>query len=184
MNTQMILRAIFKIIRLVINQMNIKMMPTFKQRISLFVTIVIMVVVFTSCNSNTVFNQYVELPAHGWCKNNAVAFNVDISDSLTNYNFGLNIRNTSDYRYRNLYVFLITEFPNGNISRYTVECVLANNEGKWLGKGWGDIKENHIVLKSELRFPLTGHYRFLLQQAMRVDTLQGLHDVGLSLIKE
>ncbi len=155
-----------------------------KHKISLLITIVIATMVLVSCNTNVVFNQNVELPTEGWYKNNAVAFNIDITDSIANYNFGLDIRNTTNYRYSNLYVFLITEFPNGNISRDTIECVLANHEGKWLGKGWGDIKENRIILKSNLRFPLTGSYRFLIQQAMRVDTLTGIHDVGLSLVAE
>ena len=152
--------------------------------ISFIIVFIIIAGVFASCNSTSIFNKNVELPSLGWYKNNAVSFNINISDSLTNYNFALNIRNTTNYRYSNLYVFLITEFPNGNISRDTIECILADKEGKWLGKGWGDVKENQISLKSGLRFPLTGNYRFLIQQAMRVDTLKGIHDVGLSLAKE
>lgn len=155
-----------------------------KKTIGLFVPLLMLSAVFCSCNTNTVFNQNIALPSEGWHKNNAVAFNVNVHDSLDSYKFSLNIRNTTDYRYCNLYVFLITEFPNGNISRDTIECILADDEGKWLGKGWGNIKENDIVLKSGLRFPLTGNYRFLVQQAMRVDTLTGINDVGLSIIKE
>ncbi len=160
------------------------MFDNLKKIFGSILVLVLMAGIFVSCNSNTIYNQNVELPSQGWYKNNAVAFNININDSLTNYNFGLNIRNTTNYRYSNLYIFLITEFPNGNISRDTIECFLANKEGKWLVKGWGDIKENHITLKSSLRFPLTGNYRFLVQQAMRVDTLMGIHDVGLSLVLE
>lgn len=155
-----------------------------KKSVSLFVFIAILSAVFYSCNPNTVYNQNVTLPAEGWYKNNAIAFNVNIHDSLDTYKFVLNIRNSINYRFSNLYIFLTTEFPNGNISRDTIECILANDEGKWLGKGWGDIKENDIVLKSVLRFPLTGNYKFLVQHAMRTDTLTGINDVGLSIIKE
>jgi len=153
-----------------------------KSLISIFVTLTILSVV-TSCNTNTVYNNNVTLPIEGWYKNNAVVFNVDINDSINNHLFTISIRNSINYRYSNLYLFLLTEFPNGNISRDTLECILANNEGKWLGKGWGDIKENKIVLKSDLRFPLTGEYKFLVQQAMRVDTLIGINDIGLSVRK-
>ncbi len=160
------------------------MLNILKKPVSLFLSLAIVSAVFYSCNSATVYNQNVTLPSEGWYKNNAIAFNVNIHDSLDNHDFILSIRNSIDYRYSNLYIFLITEFPNGNVSRDTIECLLANNEGKWLGKGWGDIKENNIVLKSGLRFPLTGSYRFLVQQAMRVDTLTGINDVGLSIIKK
>ena len=151
---------------------------------SLSVVIALLLVILYSCSTDTVYHENVMLPSEGWDKNHPVVFNVNISDSINNFEFGLNIRNTNSYRYSNLYLFLITEFPNGNISRDTLECILANNEGKWLGKGWGDIKENDIVLKSGLRFPLTGEYIFHVQQAMRVDTLTGINDIGLSIIKE
>ncbi len=151
---------------------------------SLSMVIALLSVILYSCSTDTVYHENVMLPSDGWDKNHPVVFNVNISDSINNYEFGLNIRNTISYRYSNLYLFLITEFPNGNISRDTLECILANNEGKWLGKGWGDIKENNIVLKSGLRFPLTGEYKFHIQQAMRIDTLAGINDIGLSIIKE
>ncbi len=159
------------------------MFSIIKKSVIIFLSLAFLSTVFFSCNSNTIFNQNVALPSEGWYKNNAVGFNVNISDTLETYEFGLNIRNSINYRYSNLYVFLITEFPNGNISRDTIELNLANDAGKWLGKGWGDIKESNIVLKTGLAFPLKGNYRFLVQQAMRVDTLVGINDVGLSIIK-
>lgn len=160
------------------------MFSMLKKSISFFISVIILSVILSSCNQNTVYNKNVTLPSEGWYKNNAIAFNVHIYDSLENYEFSLITRNTINYRFSNLYIFLITEFPNGNISRDTIECILADDEGKWLGKGWGDIKENDIILKSGLRFPLTGSYKFLIQQAMRVDTLTGINDVGLRIIKE
>ena len=146
---------------------------------SIFIlSIIALFLSINSCDSNTVYNQNVELPSNGWVSNKAVSFNIDITDSISTHNFGINIRNNTNYRYSNLYLFLLTEFPNGNISRDTIECMLANETGHWLGKGWGDIKENNILLKSGLRFPLTGNYKFLIQQGMRVDTLMGLNDIG------
>ncbi len=155
-----------------------------KKAIKSTILFAILPVVFYSCSTNILFDQNVSLPQEGWHKNDAVNFNVNINDSINSFKFNLNIRNTTDYRYSNLYIFLKTELPNGNISHDTIECILANNEGKWLGKGWGNIKENNIVLKSNLRFPLTGNYKFLLQQAMRVDTLKGISDMGLSIVRE
>jgi gliding motility-associated lipoprotein GldH len=155
----------------------------FKKSTVVFLSLALLTVTLISCDSNTVFNKNVTIPSEGWYKNNAVAFDIGIIDTLIPYEFGLTIRNSNEYRYSNLYIFLITEFPNGNITRDTIELNLANEEGKWLGKGWGDIKENNIVLKSGLTFPLKGNYRFLIQQAMRVDTLQGINDIGLSIIK-
>jgi len=156
-------------------------MLNIRNKIAVTIAIIISATLF-SCSHDTVFNESVEIPASGWYKNNAVSFNVMILDSLQNYDFGIIVRNSVNYRYSNLYFFLTTEFPNGNISRDTIECILADHEGRWLGKGWGSIKENDILLNSNLRFPVNGEYKFLIQQAMRVDTLSGINNIGLSIV--
>jgi len=154
-----------------------------RQTIRTLLLLFVFLITFNSCNLNGIYNENVTLTDTKWGKDAIVSFNVLISDSLANYDFYLNIRNTTDYRYSNLYLFLMTRFPNGNISRDTIEIVLADNTGRWLGKGWSNLKENNILLKKSLRFPLTGKYVFFMQQAMRVDTLEGIHDVGLQISK-
>ena len=61
----------------------------------LIISIVVITIVTSSCNTNSTFNQSVELPSSGWYKNNAVAFNVDVADSLSSYKFALNVRNNT-----------------------------------------------------------------------------------------
>lgn len=140
-------------------------------------------IVLASCDFNYTYNKNVDITEGKWFKDEAARFEVLIEDSITQQNFYLNLRNDTKYRFSNLFVFLTTHFPNGNITRDTIECVLADNSGKWLGKGWGNIKENKILLNQNLRFPLTGRYEFFIQQAMRVDTLEGIHSVGLAFEK-
>jgi len=67
------------------------------------------------------------------------------------------------------------------MSRDTIEFVLADIEGRWLGKGWGAIKDNSVLLNRSMRFPLKGKYEFKIQQAMRVDTLDGISDIGIQI---
>jgi len=137
----------------------------------------------SSCQFDSIYNENVTVENAEWDKDEAVRFEVMIDDSLASYDFFLNFRNTTDYRYSNLYVFLTTRFPNANLTRDTIEFILADEKGHWLGKGWGNLKENNILLKKDLQFPLSGRYVFLIQQAMRVDTLEGIHDVGLQISK-
>jgi gliding motility-associated lipoprotein GldH len=133
----------------------------------------------SSCSFDAIFDENVRLEKAQWAQNEAIRFNVNIKDSLSVYDFYVNFRNTSDYRFQNLYVFLTTRFPNNNVTRDTIEFILADNTGKWLGKGWGNLKENDILLKSGLNFPLTGEYQFLFEHAMRTDTLQGIANFGI-----
>lgn len=152
---------------------------TFKALLLIFVSIF----AFSSCNFTSIYNENVIIGDAKWYKDEAVRFEVLINDSLASYEFNLNLRNTTDYRYSNLYIFLMTKFPNGNMTRDTIECVLADIDGRWLGKGWSNLKENNILLKKDLQFPLTGKYVFFIQQAMREDTLEGIHNVGIQINK-
>lgn len=154
-----------------------------RQTLQSLILILLSTIALSSCDFNSVYNENVSLKDIKWDKDQAVRFDVQITDSLANYNFYLNLRNTTDYRYSNLYVFLMTRFPNGNTTRDTIEIVLADTEGRWLGKGWSNLKENNILLKKGLRFPLNGNYVFFIQQAMRVDTLEGIRNVGLQIDK-
>jgi len=139
---------------------------------------VLLAILLVSCSHGVLLDQTTNVNGH-WFKDNPKEFDVTISDSLTTYNFYLNVRHTTDYRYSNLYLFLQTRFPNGNLTRDTLQLILANNEGKWLGKGWGSVKEDQILLKHNLRFPFKGNYKFTIWQAMRADTLKGIRDIGL-----
>ena len=83
------------------------------------------------------------------------------------------------YAYRNLYLFLTTRLPNNNRTRDTLELILADPQGNWLGKGFGALHDNQILVRRNLSFPLAGRYTFSLQQAMRQDVLEGVADVGI-----
>lgn len=148
-----------------------------------FIASVFIAIFISSCSQPAIVDEQATLENAKWFKGESTRYSVEINDSLAAYDFYLTIRNTTDYSYSNLYIFLLTRFPNGNQSRDTIECMLADKTGKWLGKGWGSIKENTILLKRNLRFPLTGEYQFLIQQAMRVDTLEGISNVGLRIEK-
>ncbi len=70
--------------------------------------------------------------------------------------------------------------PNGGILQDTVNCILADNRGKWLGKGVGDLWDLRIPYVGGFKFAQSGKYTVSLEQAMRVNNgLNGITDVGL-----
>jgi len=146
-------------------------------------SLVVVFMALISCQNNVIYDEVISTDNGKWDKNQSAHFEVNITDTISLYKFYLSVHNTTDYRYSNLFVFLSTTFPNGNISRDTIEFVLADPSGKWIGKGWGNVKESDILLKSNLKFPLAGKYDFHIQQAMREDTLKGINSVGLRLEK-
>ncbi|HXC05692.1 MAG TPA: gliding motility lipoprotein GldH, partial [Bacteroidia bacterium] len=133
----------------------------------------------TSCDRNRVFEKNEEIKDYVWDVKDIKKFDVTITDTLTPHNFYINVRNADGYQYSNLYLFVKTIFPNGKFARDTLECVLANEEGRWLGKGLGDIWDNQILFKRGKRFPLKGNYSFLIEQGMRQPKLPMIMDVGM-----
>jgi gliding motility-associated lipoprotein GldH len=147
-----------------------------------FFVLVGAVLMIQACNYNSLYDENISINEKGWYKNNLATFEVVVTDTLQLYNFYINVRNTIDYRYSNLYIFMDTKFPNNNMSRDTLEFILADFEGKWLGKGWGSVKENTVLISADMRFPLSGIYEFKIQQAMRQDTLKGIKNMGIRII--
>jgi len=132
-----------------------------------------------SCGNAPLFDDSMAIKKNVWTADNNAIFEVMVKDTTKTYKFYINIRHTEAFRYSNVYVFMNTRLPNGNITRDTLECMLANTVGEWLGKGFGDLKDNQILLNSALRFPLRGKYIFELEQGMRVKELKDITDIGI-----
>ncbi len=142
---------------------------------------------FFSCDSDAVFDQYKNVP-NKWHKDDLVSFKFNAPDTLSPYNLYINLRNTNDYKYSNL--FLITElsYPNGKTLVDTLEYKMAKPNGELLGEGFTDVKENKLWYKGyeePFVFKELGEYNFTVQHAMRkigevqgIEELQGIVDVG------
>ena len=145
--------------------------------------LMLVVLAFASCDNDS-FNKRTVIPEAEWAQENRVSFDVDINDTLNGYVFGLELRHLENYRYSNLFVFLHTRMPNGNLTHDTIECTLATPEGLWIGKGSGSMRDLRIPLNENLLFPLSGTYHFEIEQAMREPVLKGISDIGLFIEKQ
>jgi gliding motility-associated lipoprotein GldH len=140
-------------------------------------------ILFASCDEKRVFDDYRSV--NGWHKDSLVNFNLEEVDTSGTYDLFINIRNNNNYNFSNL--FLITEirFPEGKVISDTLEYEMTTPEGEWLGTGFGDVKENKLWYKENIRFDEAGDYRVTIQQAMRkngevdgIRILEGITDVG------
>jgi gliding motility-associated lipoprotein GldH len=136
-----------------------------------------------SCDKARVFEENIDIPDNVWNQNDKVRFDVTIEDIESRYNFYINVRNAGSYPYSNLFLFMDTKYPDGFVSRDTLECILADESGKWLGDGSGDIFDNQILFKKNFKMKQKGNYVFVLEQGMRVKNLPLIMDVGIRLEK-
>ncbi|NTW23322.1 MAG: gliding motility lipoprotein GldH [Lentimicrobium sp.] len=146
--------------------------------------LLLIVALLCSCDRNKLYDESLSLDNDKWPKDKAMAFKVNVEDTVGTYRFFINVRNNTSYRYNNIYFFLTTEFPGGGMSRDTIECLLAAKDGDWFGKGTGRYRDNQIPIRSNIRFPRAGTYTLSLNQAMREDVLEGISEAGVRLEKE
>lgn len=138
---------------------------------------------FTACTNDS-FDKRTVIPEAEWRQEDRVAFDVDINDTVSGYEFGIGLRHLENYRYSNLFVFLHTRMPNGNLTHDTIECTLATPQGRWIGKSSGSMRDLTVALNENLQFPLAGTYHFEIEQAMREPILKGIADIGLYIEKQ
>lgn len=139
---------------------------------------------FFSCDSNKVFEEYIEVKNTLWKKENRADFVFNVVDTTNPHNIYINVRNTGKYPYSNLYLFVTIKGPNGNFTVDTVNCQLTDKRGKWLGSGIGDLWDLKIPYIGNFKFAQQGKYIISYEQAMRVENgLEGISDIGLRIEK-
>lgn len=149
-----------------------------------FLPACIVVLLLSACNKGVIYQKYVTIPDKLWNMDKPVSFDVNIDDTTNYYDVYVYIRNGDNYEYSNLYLFIDITNPAHKTETDTLECILANPvTGRWLGNGLGDIWDNRIPFKRNLRFHKAGVYTFKYTQAMRLDKLPMIMDVGLGIQK-
>src|SRR5699024_8200802 len=149
-----------------------------------------LILLVSSCDQNRVFDQYKSLP-NQWDRDSVITFKVKDLDSLQAYDLFINIRNTNDYRYSNLYLITAINFPNGKVIKDTLEYKMAYPDGQWMGVGFTESKASKLWYKKEVYFDEKGTYSFNIRQAMRklgeiegIRKLDGITEVGLRIEKK
>ena len=120
------------------------------------------VVAFVSCDSNSVFDQYISLKKNSWSLADSLDFKVQISDTLSRNNVFINIRNNKEYQFSNLYLITHVDFPNGKKIVDTLQYEMTDKNGKFLGNGISEIKHSKLLLKENIIFPISGQYLSLI----------------------
>jgi gliding motility-associated lipoprotein GldH len=129
-----------------------------------------------------VYNQYQHIEGMSWDKNKEYYFTCLIDDTTALYNITFEVRNNNSYPYQNLWIFYTEKLPAGLNERDTLEYMLADEFGKWQGKGIS-LFQSGFPLRTNYIFPIKGNYTFSFRQGMRTDTLRGIQEIGLRIEK-
>tara|TARA_R110000868_G_scaffold93810_2_gene259412 strand:+ start:939 stop:1424 length:486 start_codon:yes stop_codon:yes gene_type:complete len=145
----------------------------------------LLVVFMVSCDRQTVKSEYSPTQNGSWSKDSVMAFSFKELDTLQKYNVFINVRNDETFPYSNLFLIAELKYPNGDTQRDTLEYEMSEPDGKWLGTGYGSLKENKLWYKEDVVFPTSGVYNLEISHAMRkngqvdgIVELEGITDVG------
>lgn len=143
-----------------------------------------LIVVFSmvACNSNVVYDNSVQVANPIWHCDSVAQFEVEIADTTIDYESAILIRNSGDYMYQNLWLFVTEIAPDSTVVCDTIEYYLADNYGRWLGSGIGSLYTSLYYYKEDLNYSQTGVYRYEIRQGMRDDELKGITNVGIRIV--
>ena len=89
--------------------MQSRIISVFIRLSGLSVALVFLGFVFVSCDNNRYYEHSEAIVDNTWFYDDAKAFELEIEDSLQAFNFYVNVRNTVDYEFANLYFFIKSE---------------------------------------------------------------------------
>ena len=141
--------------------------------------IFISILLFSGCANSNLIDVNIAVPENNWTYAKNVKATFDIKDPSLAYNLLFKIRNTTDYRYSNIYI--VMRLKGDSLSKSTrYQFQLAKADGQWLGKGSGDLYSNTFSLLKNFHFPKSGKYVLEVEQNMRDNPLLGISDIGIT----
>jgi len=139
----------------------------------------------TSCNGGNIYTSSEAVDEDGWNMDSVYSFSFDIKDTTKAYQVSFLVRNTPAYRYQNLWLFIKKVEPDFTSKSDTAQLFLADDFGNWIGSGIGSIYSAEYIYQDSVHFNQPGTYQYLIRHGMRTDSLEGIHDIGLSVyVKE
>lgn len=139
---------------------------------------VLVILAISSCGSDALFNQSIDIPNRTWKEKDVKTFKVDISDTAKVYDFVLTIRTTTDYQFANLWLYLTIDGPMGKSKRFPIEIITADPTGRWTGDKSGSLVSFSKLFMHD-RFTKKGKYSLQFEQATTQKTLSEVVDITL-----
>lgn len=150
-----------------------------RNRLTTTLALVAAALLMAACDSHVLYHETMHVDEEGWNMDEKLVYNLETEDTVSTYVCFLDIRNRNDYPFSNIYFFVKTIYPNGEVAVDTnIEFTLADPDGRWRGKNNGRYVDGRYPL-CYFHFPDAGKYQFVIQHAMRDTVLRGVKDVAM-----
>jgi gliding motility-associated lipoprotein GldH len=99
-----------------------------------------------SCQQNKAFDRYTSI-SDRWDKQQVISYDFTAPDTINPYNLFINLRTTTAYKFSNLFLIVELDYPNGKVTKDTLEYLMAKPNGELLGSGFTSVKEHKLWFK-------------------------------------
>lgn len=140
----------------------------------------------TSCQHNEIYYRFLGLKDGEWHRDSVLTFVLDstLFDLNVMYNIDVEITNNASYSYQNIWYTVSSNLDSDSIfTDQQRQYFLANEDGIWLGNGFGSLFQTSIPFKQDIHFAEKRDYIFRISQCMRDNPLVGIEKVGLKVSK-
>ncbi len=129
------------------------------------------------------YSRWNNISASGWVYGDTISLlPADTAlygnDSIVTGALRVALRHSSDYPYSNLWLE-VTYHSDRSLMRDTLDITLADVFGRWLGSGFGASYQQSVLINPSAVVDVTRPVS--VRHIMRVDTLHGIDQVGVSI---
>lgn len=134
-----------------------------------------------SCNQGEAYYEFRPIPQNEWSKNHEVGFMLDSVpiNPQQSYAISIELSHNISYTYKNLFLYINQTLQDSVSVRDTLECMLVDDYGKWLGSGNGATRQLSVMYKTNQKIDTSLHNEIIIRHAMRDIHLKGIEKIGL-----
>lgn len=131
--------------------------------------LLVIVIILAACHEHTLHHSYQPVNASGWDNADTLHFNTGKFDEQPRtHQYRIGIRHKDSYPYRDIWL---------TVGSDTLHLYLADTEGRWLGQGFGEMRQ--LSLPVSLNAPSDTTGRTSITHIMQHNPLPGISDIGL-----
>jgi len=152
------------------------------RKITYLSLVLISMLALTSCGDQAYFDEAYSFEKNNWSETDTAHFEIEVDDTIQPFNFIMTLRTSTQYQFSNIWVYVISEAPDGTKSKVAQRIPLARPDGSWIGRVSGTIVESRLKFDSK-PFPMKGKYTFDIVNATQQENIEEVLDISLRVEK-
>lgn len=152
------------------------------RKITYLSLVLVSMLALTSCGDQAYFDEAYSFENNSWSETDTAHFEIEVDDTIQPFNFIMTLRTSTQYQFSNIWVYVISEAPDGTKSKVAQRIPLARPDGSWIGRVSGTIVESRLKFDSK-PFPMKGKYTFDIVNATQQENIEEVLDISLRVEK-